>query len=130
MSEDLFNLSNSVYPDEMQHYAAFHLGFHCFMEFPLRLGSDSIPYHVLLHLLCLILYKLRAPFTVHLIHNMYTGKVSAFFFKIIIPKHVLRMHRTSKCQEFGSISAPTFSSGLILVQTGSTDKQQILPFWT
>ena len=25
----LFTLTNSVDPDEMQHYAAFHLGLHC-----------------------------------------------------------------------------------------------------
>ena len=29
MSEDLFYLTNSVDPDEMQHYAASHLGLHC-----------------------------------------------------------------------------------------------------
>ena len=25
----VFVLANSVYPDEMPHYAAFHLGIHC-----------------------------------------------------------------------------------------------------
>ena len=29
VSEDLFIFTNSVDPDEMQHYAAFHLGLHC-----------------------------------------------------------------------------------------------------
>ena len=38
LSEDLLycvSVANSVYLDEMQHYAAFHLGFHC-------LQNDSI----------------------------------------------------------------------------------------
>ena len=29
LSEDLFYLNNSVVPDEMTHYAEFHLGLHC-----------------------------------------------------------------------------------------------------
>ena len=29
LSEDLFTFTNDVDPDEMQHYAAFHLGLHC-----------------------------------------------------------------------------------------------------
>ena len=29
-------LANSVDPDEMQHYAAFHLGLHCLPKYPLR----------------------------------------------------------------------------------------------
>ena len=29
LSEDLFTFTNSVDPDQMQHYAAFHLGLHC-----------------------------------------------------------------------------------------------------
>ena len=38
--------TNSVDPDEMQHYAAFHLGLHClhkylFMDFPNTKGYDS-----------------------------------------------------------------------------------------
>ena len=28
-------LANSVDPDEMQHYAAFHLGHHCLPTYPL-----------------------------------------------------------------------------------------------
>ena len=32
MSEDHFSLTNSTDPDEMTHYAAFHLGFHCFVS--------------------------------------------------------------------------------------------------
>ena len=44
--ENLFAFSNSVYPDEMQHYAAFHLGLHClqtysFWGFP-KLRADKI----------------------------------------------------------------------------------------
>ena len=31
-SEDLFTFTNSVDPDEMQLYAAFHLGLHCLQE--------------------------------------------------------------------------------------------------
>ena len=31
-----FNLANSVDPDEMQHYAAFHLGLHCLHKYPSR----------------------------------------------------------------------------------------------
>ena len=27
-----FTFTNSVDPDEMQHYAAFHLGLHCFQK--------------------------------------------------------------------------------------------------
>ena len=38
-----FKFTNSVDPDEMQHYAAFHLGLHClqkysFMGFPVLKG--------------------------------------------------------------------------------------------
>ena len=29
LSEDRFTFTNSIDPDEMQHYAAFHLGLHC-----------------------------------------------------------------------------------------------------
>ena len=29
-------LANSADPDEMQHNAAFHLGFHCVPEYPFR----------------------------------------------------------------------------------------------
>ena len=29
-------LANSADPDEMQHYAAFHLGFHCLPKYPFR----------------------------------------------------------------------------------------------
>ena len=28
--------SNSVDPDEMQHYAAFHMGLHCFQKYSFR----------------------------------------------------------------------------------------------
>ena len=28
--------TNCVDPDEMQHYAAFHLGLHCLQKYPLR----------------------------------------------------------------------------------------------
>ena len=36
LSEDLFTFINSVDPDEMQHYAAFHLGLHCLQKYSLR----------------------------------------------------------------------------------------------
>ena len=32
LSEDLFTITNSVDPDEMQHYAAFHLCIHCLLS--------------------------------------------------------------------------------------------------
>ena len=35
LSEDLFYLY-SVDPDEMQHYAAFHLGLHCLQKYSFR----------------------------------------------------------------------------------------------
>ena len=31
-----FVLANSEDPDEMPHYAAFHLGLHCLPKYPLR----------------------------------------------------------------------------------------------
>ena len=31
-----FTFTNSVDPDEKQHYAAFHLGLHCLSKYPLR----------------------------------------------------------------------------------------------
>ena len=31
-----FTLTNSVDPDEMQHYAAFYLGLHCLPKYPFR----------------------------------------------------------------------------------------------
>ena len=36
LSEDLFTFTNSVDPDEMQHYAAFHLDLHCLPKYPFR----------------------------------------------------------------------------------------------
>ena len=36
LSEYLFCLMYSVDPDEMQHYAAFHLGIHCLQEYLFR----------------------------------------------------------------------------------------------
>ena len=32
LSEDIFTFTNSVDPDEIQHYAAFHLGLHCLQK--------------------------------------------------------------------------------------------------
>ena len=32
----VFAFTNSVGPDEMQHHAAFHLGFHCLQKYPLK----------------------------------------------------------------------------------------------
>ena len=32
--EGCFNLSKQCRPDKMQHYAAFHLGFHCMSKYP------------------------------------------------------------------------------------------------
>ena len=36
LSEDLFTLTNSVDPDEMQHNAAFHLGLYFLYRYPFR----------------------------------------------------------------------------------------------
>ena len=36
MSRSFFALTNSVDPDEMPHYAAFHLGLHCLPKYPFR----------------------------------------------------------------------------------------------
>ena len=33
--KNVFILANSVDPDEMQHYAAFHLGLQCLPKYPL-----------------------------------------------------------------------------------------------
>ena len=38
--DDYFTLTNSVHPDEMQHYAAFHLSLHCLPKY--HLGVSSI----------------------------------------------------------------------------------------
>ena len=32
----IFTLTNSVDPDEMQHYAAFHLGLHCLQKYSFK----------------------------------------------------------------------------------------------
>ena len=32
----VFILAYSTSPDEMQHYAAFHLGLHCLLKYPFR----------------------------------------------------------------------------------------------
>ena len=37
-----FNSANSAEPDEMQHYAAFHLGLHCLPWYPFRGFQESI----------------------------------------------------------------------------------------
>ena len=34
-------LPNSTDPDEMQHYAAFHLGLHCLSKYPFRGFQDT-----------------------------------------------------------------------------------------
>ena len=36
LSEDLFTFTNSADSDEMQHYAAFHLGLHCLQKYSFR----------------------------------------------------------------------------------------------
>ena len=36
LSNDLFTFTDSVDPDDMQHYAAFHLGLHCLKKYSLR----------------------------------------------------------------------------------------------
>ena len=37
LSEDVLAFKNSVDPDEMQHYDAFHLGLHCLQKNPMRI---------------------------------------------------------------------------------------------
>ena len=41
MSEDLFYLTNSVDADEMQNYAAFHLGLHRLQKYLFRGFPDT-----------------------------------------------------------------------------------------
>ena len=41
LSEDLFDL-NSEDPDEMQHYAAFHLGLHCLQKYLFRVFPNTM----------------------------------------------------------------------------------------
>ena len=41
LSEDFFTFTNSVDPDEMQHYAAFHLGLHCLQKYSFRGFSNT-----------------------------------------------------------------------------------------
>ena len=36
LSEDFFTFSNSVDPDEMQHYVAFNQGLHCLLKYPFK----------------------------------------------------------------------------------------------
>ena len=36
LSEDSLSFTNSVDPDEMQHYAAFHLDLHCLQKYLFR----------------------------------------------------------------------------------------------
>ena len=36
-----FALANSVNPDEMPHYAAFNLGFHCLPKYPFRVSGTQ-----------------------------------------------------------------------------------------
>ena len=37
---DFLTFINSADPDEMQHYAAFHLGLHCFQKCSFRVFSE------------------------------------------------------------------------------------------
>ena len=39
LSEDLFTFTNSVDLDEMQYYAAFHLGLQCLQKYSLRVSQ-------------------------------------------------------------------------------------------
>ena len=41
LSEYLFTFTNSVDPDEMQHFAAFHLGLHCLQKYLFRFFSNT-----------------------------------------------------------------------------------------
>ena len=36
LSDDVFYFTYSIDPDEMQHYAAFHLGMHCLQKYTFR----------------------------------------------------------------------------------------------
>ena len=37
----IFTFTNSIDPDEMQHYAAFHLGLHCLQKYSFRGLPDT-----------------------------------------------------------------------------------------
>ena len=58
-----FTFTNSVDPDEMQHYAAFHLGLHCLQKYLFRgfPNSKGYPlfhqYYFLFWICCLLLYS-------------------------------------------------------------------------
>ena len=49
-------LANSVDPDEMQHYAGFHLGLHCLPKYSFRVSGPQFSYcynkHGTAHPLC------------------------------------------------------------------------------
>ena len=49
LSEDIKSFQNSVDPDEMQNYAAFHQGLHCLKSTP---GVPGIQRVLLLLILC------------------------------------------------------------------------------
>ena len=41
---NFFTFTNSVDPDEMQHYAAFHLGLHCLQKYLFRVSVNPLHY--------------------------------------------------------------------------------------
>ena len=66
----LFTFTNSVDPDEMQHYAAFHLGLHCLQKYLFRGFPKG--------------WILCSKISIIILHNWCISKCISFF-------HVLRM---------------------------------------
>ena len=74
----LFTFTNSVEPDEMQHYAAFHLRLHCLRKFPLRgfpeyKGLKSDPTFK-----CLTKYLLRSVIRVSYMKIVFIAEINVF----------------------------------------------------
>ena len=66
-----FVLANSADPDEMPHHAAFHLGLHCLLKYPLRdlcpskgLATKSLP------------FRMSLKFHMHASYGIFDGYVS------------------------------------------------------
>ena len=64
------NFTNSVDPDEMQHYAAFHLGLHClpkylFRGFPEYKGLRVLTMSRLMRFFVLIVFASNKGYVIH-----------------------------------------------------------------
>ena len=108
----VFTLTNSVDPDEMLHYAAFHLGLHCLSMCPytmVNLINVFIhAYHKIKMLIQILQYGYISQTDIALV-----GNFSCFccclltFFKINFFKKLFQEHFQS-VKWFGSRSGPTF----------------------